>query len=136
MNIVVRRIFFHVVVGRFLVRIAPFDVFTRRQRQRCVEHRIQHIDKRDLRDDGFKEIRSHVGNRAHQHAAGAAALNHHAIFRRVLVVNQIFAASDEVCERIHLIHHAAGVAPGLAQFAAAANMRDNINDAAIKQRQS
>ena len=47
----------------------------------------------------------------------------------------MFAASDKVGERIYLVHHAARFAPRLAQFAAAANVRNYINHSPIQQRQ-
>ena len=48
----------------------------------------------------------------------------------------MFRTGDEVGESIYLVHHAAGVAPGFAQLAATANVRDGENHAAIEQRQT
>ena len=111
-NVVVGRIFLHVIVSGLFVGIAPFDIFGRRQRQRCVKHRVQHIDEWNLRYDCFEQIRSHVTYGAHQHAAGAATLNHQTILRSKFVVDEMFRTGNEVGERIYLVHHAAGVAPG------------------------
>src|SRR5438128_3370329 len=47
----------------------------------------------------------------------------------------MFSASDEVGEGIYLVHHAPGFAPGLAELAAAANVRNYINHSPIQQRQ-
>ena len=55
-------------------RVAPFGPFGRRQRQGVVEHGVQHVDERHFRDDAGEELAGPVGDRAHQHAAGAAAV--------------------------------------------------------------
>ena len=89
-----------------------------------------------MRNHGFEEIGPHVRDGAHQHAAGAAALNRDAIFRSVFVVDEMFGARDEIRESIYLVHHAPGVAPRFAEFAAAANVRDDKDDAAIEQRET
>src|SRR5437870_13767546 len=47
----------------------------------------------------------------------------------------MFSASDEVGEGIYLLHHAPGFAPGLAELAADANVRNYINHSPIHQRQ-
>ena len=39
----------------------------------AVAHRVQHVHERDFADDASKQVRSHVDDRAHQHAARAAA---------------------------------------------------------------
>src|SRR5258707_15702119 len=48
----------------------------------------------------------------------------------------MFGGGDEVGEGIALFVHARGVVPGLAEFAAAAHVRDGINHAAVKQAQA
>ena len=55
-------------------RIAPFRPFRRRQRQIVVEHGVEHVDERHAGDDAREQFRRHIGDRAHQHAAGACAL--------------------------------------------------------------
>ena len=42
----------------------------------------------------------------------------------VLVLDQVLGAVDEVVERVHLLHHAALLAPLLAELAAAADVGD------------
>src|SRR4030095_16079028 len=66
----------------------------------------------------------------------AAALNHYAIFRSVFVVDQMLGTRDEVGEGGGLVHHAAGVAPGLAHLSAAADVSAYINNSAFQQRQT
>ena len=136
MNIVVGRILFHVLVGCFLVWITPFYVLTGCQRQRRIQHGVQHVNEWDLRHHSFEQIGAHVRDGAHQHPTGAAALDNQPILRRVFVVHKVFAASNKVGEGIHLIHHATGIAPGLAQFTAAADVRDDVNHTSIEQSQT
>ena len=71
----------------------------------------------------LEKIRPHVENRAHQETASAAAFDDQAIFRAVSALDQIFGARDEVGKGGLLVHHAAGIVPGLAHLAATANVR-------------
>ena len=50
-----------------------------------------------------------------------------------LFFDQVLGAVDEVVEGVLLLHHAALFAPFLAQLAAAADVRDHVNHAAIEQ---
>ena len=99
-----RRIVFRrdIVVGRIgqdgaeillaLDRVAPFRPFRRRQRQRVVEHGVEHVDERHLADDAGEQFAASVGDRAHQHAAGAAAMADDALCAGVLCLDQRAAA--------------------------------------------
>ena len=58
-----------------LERVAPFRPLDRGQRQARVEHGVQDVDERHLGDDAAPQLGPQVGDRAHQHAAGAAALD-------------------------------------------------------------
>ena len=90
-----------------------------------------------MRDDGAEEIGTHVGDGAHEQSAGAAAFDDEAVFRSVAVsASRCSALVDEVGEGVLLMHHAAGVVPGLAEVAAAADVRDGHDDAAIEQARS
>ena len=40
-----------------------------------VEHGVHHVDEGDVGEDGAEEIGAHVGDRAHQQAAGRAAFD-------------------------------------------------------------
>ena len=53
-----------------------------------------------------------------------------------LVLDQILRAVDEVVEGVHLLHHAALLAPFFAELAAAADVGDRVDDAAIEQAQA
>ena len=54
--------------------------------RRVVEHGVEHVDERHLGDDAGEQFAGAVGDRAHQHAAGAAAMADDAlgagVFRR------------------------------------------------------
>ena len=45
--------------------------------------------------------------------------------------DEVFGGFDEIGEGVELFVHAAGVVPGLAEFAAAADVGDGEGDAAI-----
>ena len=135
LDVVVRRVLHHVVERRLLVRIAPLDVLARRQRQRGVEHRVDDVDERHLRDDRLEQVRPHVDDGADQQAARAAALNHQSIRGGVAVLDQVLRAVDEIGEGVHLLHHAALLAPFLAHLAAATDVGVGVDDAAIEQAQ-
>src|SRR5437762_13818076 len=48
----------------------------------------------------------------------------------------MFGACDKIRKRVLLLFHAAGVMPGLPQFAAAANVRDREDHSAIQEAQT
>ena len=84
-------------------------------------------------EDGAEEIGTHVGDRAHQQAAGRAAFDGHARGVAVAGGGQVLDGGDEVSEGVALDQHLAGVVPGLAQVAAAADVRVGHDHAAIEQ---
>ncbi len=55
-------------------------------------------------DDGAEEIRAQVGDRAHEQAAGAAALDGDARRVAVAVLGQVLGGGDEVGEGVALLH--------------------------------
>mmetsp|Transcript_53742 Transcript_53742/g.126652 ORF Transcript_53742/g.126652 Transcript_53742/m.126652 type:complete len:756 (-) Transcript_53742:2622-4889(-) len=122
-----------VLVG--LVRVAPLDVFLGGQRQRGVEHGVDHVDKRHLGDHGLEQVRPQVGDRAHQQAAGAAALDHELARLGVAAVHQALGAGDEVGEGVHLLGQLAVQIPLTAQVTAAADVGDREDHTAVQQRQ-
>ena len=63
------------------LRIAPLLVFADGERQRSVEHGVEHIHERDMADHDAEKVGPHVGDRAHQQSAGAAAFDDE-LFRR------------------------------------------------------
>ena len=81
-DVVVGRVRQHVVVVLLLLRVAPLVELVGRERDALVEHGRDHVDERHLRDDRAVVGRRHVGDRAHQQPAGAAAHRRHALARR------------------------------------------------------
>ena len=118
-----------------LDRVAPFRPFRRRQRQRVVEHRVEHVDERHLGDDAGEQFAGAVGDRAHQHAAGAAAMADDAFCAGVFRLDQRASGRGEIIERVRLLLALAVEIPAPALVGAAADMRDRIDEAAIDQRQ-
>mmetsp|Transcript_8266 Transcript_8266/g.31079 ORF Transcript_8266/g.31079 Transcript_8266/m.31079 type:complete len:546 (-) Transcript_8266:902-2539(-) len=127
----------HVVVVLRIVWVAPFLPFAHRQRDRGVAHGHHEVDERNPRDRGLEEIRAHVEHRAHQEASRAAALHAHHVARGELQVHEVLCRGDEVEERVHLRQVLAHrLIPGAAHLAAAANVRDGVRNAAIKERKA
>lgn len=135
-NVVVGRVAEHVVVGRLLVRIAPFQIFARRQRQAGVHHGIHHVDEGHGRVHGVEQLGTHVDDGAHQQAAGAAALDDEAVRARPFFAHQVVGAVDEVIEGVFLLHQHAVFMPRFAHVRAAADVRLGIDDAPIQQAQA
>src|SRR5262252_4918377 len=77
-----------------------------------------------------------VGDGAHEQTSGRAALDGDALARAVLVGHQMLGAGDEVGEGVHLVHHAAGIMPGFAHLAAAANVNVGHDHAPVKERKT
>src|SRR5262249_62160585 len=80
------------------------------------------------------EVGAEVRHRAHEKAPGGTALDHDAILRRPAVLLELLAAGDEIGEGVHLVRHAARLVPGLAEIAAAADVRHREDDAAVEER--
>ena len=55
------------------IGIAPFGPLAGCQRQRAVEHGVEHIHERNVRGNRAVKLRRLVDDRAHQLAAGGAA---------------------------------------------------------------
>ena len=121
------------IVGLALDRVAPFRPFGRRERQARVEHGGQHVDERHLGDDAEEQIGRHVGDRAHQHAAGAAAMRDDPPARGIALFGEELARGDEVGERVRLLLALAVLVPAIALVLAAAHMGDGVDEAAIDQ---
>ena len=102
-DVVVGRIGEHrLVIGGALDRIAPFRPFRRRQRQRVVEHGVQHVDEGHVGDEAAEEVGRHVGDGADQHAAGRAALRDDPAARREALGDEMLRGGDEIGEGVGL----------------------------------
>ena len=113
--------------------IAPFIVFTGRQRNRRVHHRGDHVDIRHAGDDALEQLRPHVDDRAHEQPARAGPTRKQAIRRGVAATDQIVGNVDKVVECVLLLQLPAVLIPGTAHFRSAANVRDRERETAIEQ---
>src|SRR5205814_6584848 len=77
-------------------------------------------------------IGAHVGDGAHEQAAGAAALDDKFRFAREFLRDEEFSGGNEIGEGVEFVAHAACIVPGFAEFAAAANVRDGEDDATVE----
>ena len=75
-----------------------------------------------------------VDDRAHQEATGTSAFDRELLRRRPPRRDQRLGADDEVVERGLLVRHLAGFVPAAAEVAAAADVGDSKDDAAVEQR--
>ena len=84
-------------------------------------------------NDSAKQVGTEVDDGAHQQPSRGPAFNGHA--RRIAVARggQVLDGCNEVSEGVALDQHFSGVVPGLAQVAAAANVRIGHDEAAIEQ---
>ena len=73
-------------------------------------------------------------DRAHEQAAGGAAFDSDARGVAVALLREELGGFDEVGEGVALGHHFAGVVPGVAELAAAADVRVGDDQAAVEQR--
>jgi len=83
-------------------------------------------------DDGAKEVGAHVDDGAHEQASGRTTFDGHTRGVAEARGGEVLDGGDEVSEGIALDEHFAGVVPGLAEIAAAADVRIGHNDAAIE----
>ena len=123
----------HGVVRRLLLRVAPLLELAHGEGQRLVEHGVDHVHERHLRDDGLPQIRPHVGDRAHQEPARAAALDDEPVAAAVLPGQEELGGGDEVGEGVLLLHQAPVVVPRLAHLAAAPDVGHGEDDAAVEE---
>ena len=89
--------------------IAPLLELAHRERQRLVEHGVDHVHERHLRSTAAVNRSGRMlSDRAHQQAARAAALDHQPVRRGVAAAaTRCSAHGDEVGEGVPLVHHPA-----------------------------
>ena len=116
-------------------RVAPFRPFWWRERQRLVEHGVEHVDKRHLGNQAGIEIRSHISDRSDQCAAGGSAMRDDLAPRTPALFDQILAHRDEIAERVRFLRQLAFAIPAPALLAAATHMGDSVDEAAIDERE-
>ena len=101
-----------------------------------IEHGVEYVDERHFRDDAREQFAGAVGDRAHQHAAGAAAMADDALGARIFGLDQRARCRGEIVKRVGLLLAFAVEIPAPALVGAAANMGDGVDEAAVDQRQA
>src|SRR5258708_26143494 len=81
----------------------------------------------------MEKIRAKIADRAHQQATRTAAFDDEPLAICVARCDEMFRGRDEIGEGVALIAHAPGIVPGLAEFAASADVRDSEDDAAVEE---
>src|SRR5262249_26246213 len=89
-----------------------------------------------MRDHDLEQIGTQVGDSSHEQTSSGAASDPDPVARAVLFCYQMLGAGNEVSEGIHLVHHAAGIMPGLAHLAAATNVNVGHDHTAVEQRET
>ena len=102
--------------------------------RRVVEHGVEHVDERHFGDDAGEQLAGAIGDRAHQHAAGAAAMADDALDAALSGLDQRAAGGREIVEAVGLLVALAVEIPAPALVGAAADMGDGIDEAAVDQR--
>ena len=100
-----------------------------------VEHRRDDVDERHFGDDRREQVGAQVGHRAHEEAAGTSAASHEARGRRIPVRDQVLRAGDEVGEGVGLVLEPSGLVPRATHLAAAPDVGDREDEAAVEQRE-
>src|SRR5580700_537251 len=134
-DVVVRRIPAHVLVRGNVFGVAPLLVLDHRERQAWVEHGGETVDERDLSNNCSAQIGAEVYHGSHEQSTGAGAADRQAFAGREVLRNQVVGASAKVSEGVALVEQLAVLIPASPQFAAATNVGDRENEAAIKQAQ-
>ena len=80
-------------------------------------------------------LRRHVGDRAHQQSAGAAAGGEDLVLRDVALRDEELGRVDEIGEGVFLLEQLAVLVPLPAHFLAAADVRDGVDEPAVDQRE-
>ena len=135
----------HLIVGRVRTDqleiglagngVAPFWPFARRERQRFIQHGVEHIDKRHMGDDSAELFRCLVDDGAHQLAARRTATGRDHPRRRPAGRDQALGDINEIVERVGALGELAIKIPLIAQIIAAADLGDGKGHAAIQQAQ-
>ena len=89
------------------------------------------IDEGHFGDDAEKELRRHVGDGAHQHAARASAVGDDAAACSETLLGEKLTGRDEIGEAVDLLLPLAVLVPAIALVLAAAHMGNGIDEAAI-----
>ena len=132
-DVLVRGVRLHVGVHfRVLNRVAPLFPLHRRQRQLRVEDGGQRIHERHGSQAGSVLFGGEVHDGAHEQAARATAVAADTRLIRPGFSRNVAGDVHEVGEGVLLRELLAVLVPGAAHLAAAANVRDDVDDAAVQ----
>ena len=130
-HVLIRRVAAHRVEhGARGQRVAPLLPLADGERQGRVQDRGERVHEGHARQDRAETVGGGVGDRAHEQATGAAALRDQAAGRHPPGVDQPVGDVDEVREGVLLDQLLTVLVPGAAHLAAAAHVRDRVDDAA------
>src|SRR5256884_1133810 len=132
----VRAVGLHIRVVLGELRVAPLLELAHRQRERRIEHRVDHVHERHPEDGGRAEVGPHVQHGADQEAARAPALDHEPVVRGRALAHQELGARDEIGERVALLEEPPVVVPPLPELPAPAHMGDRDGHAALEKAQT
>ena len=116
-------------------RVAPFLILADGERQRRVEHGVDHIQKRDLQQGSPADVRTEIEHRADQEPPRAPALDRQTGPVAPARGHEVVGGGDEIGEGVHLLAHPAGVVPGPAHLAPAPDVGHREGHAAIEEAQ-
>ena len=134
-DVLVRGVRLHVGVHfRVLNGVAPFFPLHRRQRQLRVEDGGQRIHERYGSQAGGVLFGGEVHDGAHEQAAGATAVAADTRLISPRLSRNVAGDVHEVGEGVLLRELLTVLVPGAAHLAAAANMRNDVDDAAVQDR--
>src|SRR2546427_679643 len=133
MHVVVRRVAVHVFVELGVVGVARLLVFVDRERERFGGHRRQRIDEWGLRYRAGEQVRAGVDDRADEQPSGAAPADGELSRIRIPAVDELDRTPDEVVESVGLAEELAVLVPLPPHLAAAPDVGDRENEAAVEQ---
>jgi hypothetical protein len=117
------------------MRVAPLLVLLHGERQRRVEHGVEHVDEGHLDEGRVEELGAEVEHRAHQEPTCAPTGDGELAGRGVALGHEQLPAGDEVREGGALVRQPPLVVPAVSVLAAAAHVREGQHDAAVEQRE-
>ncbi len=131
-NIVVRTVGAHIGVSGGVIWIAPFVVFPRGQRDGFIEHGGQHIHEGHCSDHSAVKFWRHVHHCTHEQPARTAPIGK-GVFRSAITLTlEVSGATDEVRERIALVHQFPVLIPVPAEVLAASDVCNGVYIASVQ----
>ena len=92
----------------------------------------QHVVNADVGDDDVEKIRPLREGRTHEQPAVASAFDRKLVGIRVLGLDQMLGASDEIIEYVLFVREISGAMPGFAELPSPTKIRHDINAAVTR----